>query len=362
MYGMHIVYNKHFPTPKFLSMQSFAFDISDQSIKYGRLAHTKSGPRLVKYGKITIPKGVVSSGNIENPQELIKILTRLSKEVGIEFVRVALPEEQIYLFTLVLPKIPWKELKESILLQIEEHIPLKANETIFDFDLIEERDKDVLIQVVATSASLIDDYLSVFTQAKLTPITFELEAQAIARAVIPNDNKEVIMVVDFGGTRTGISIVSKGKVLFTATVDVGGVMFTSMIAKSFDISFEDAEKMKNLYSISNHAEGTKIFSSILNGISVLHDEIGKHLSFWNTHTDDYGRANEKVKKIIMCGGDANLKGVAEYLEASFKIKVEHANAWTNVFSLNEDVPDIDFGDSLGFVTVIGLALNDFLNE
>ncbi len=359
---MSHIYNKNFPTPKFLSMASFALDISDQSIKYGKLSRTHSGIHLKKYGKLEIQKGIVVSGKIENSQALVNALKVLRDKEKMNFVRVALPEEQIYLFTIILPKMNWSELRESILLQLEEHIPINANDTVFDFDVLEETESDVLLQVVATSVGLIESYLSVFDQAGLTPISFELEAQAIARAVVGQDNKETFMVVDFGGTRTGISIISKNKVLFTATVDVGGNMLTEMIMKSFGITFGEAEKIKSLYNLSSHEEGSKIFSSILNGVSVLHDEINKHISFWQTHEDERGQKRDSIKNIIMCGGDANLRGVSEYLEASIKIPVAHANAWVNIFDLNNEVPEMKLGESLGFVTVLGLALNDFIEE
>lgn len=356
---MRNIYNKNFPTPKHLSMSSFALDISDQSIKYGKLFHTKNGLDLKRYGKVNLENNAVTSGKINNPDVLVKALKEIKEKEKMNFVRVSLPEEQMYLFNLSLPKMNWKDLRESILLQIEEHIPIEAVNTIFDFDILEEKKDGLVVQVVATSLDLIDSYLSVFDQAGLCPISFEIEAQAIARCVVPRSNEDTIMVVDFGGTRTGISIVKKDKVMLTATLDIGGNMLTEMIMKSFGISNQEAEKIKSLYNISSHEEGGKIFASILNGVSVLHDEIGKHITFWETHKDDQGNTRDPIKKIIMCGGDANLKGISEYLEASLKIKVNHANAWVNILDLDKEIPDMSLGESLGFVTVIGLALNDF---
>ena len=356
------IYNKKFPTPKFLSMASFAIDISDQSIKYGKLFRTNSGLHLKNYGKMEIGPNIVNSGKIENPNELVNALKKIKDKEKMDFIRVALPEEQIYLFTLSLPKMNWKELKESILLQLEEHIPIQASNTVFDFEVLEEVGSSLIVQVVATPVDLIESYMSVFEQAGLTPISFELEAQAIARCVVKRDSEETLMIVDFGGTRTGISIISNRQVLFTATVDVGGNMLTEMIMKCFGISNKEAENIKKLYNISSHEEGNKIFASILNGISVLHDEINKHMSFWSTHDDDNGKKRKPIERIIMCGGDANLKGVADYLEVSLKIPVTHANAWVNILDLDHEIPEMGLGESLGFVTVLGLALNDFLEE
>ncbi len=86
------------------------------------------------------------------------------------------------------------------------------------------------------------------------------------------------------------------------------------------------------------------------------------MSFWSTHDDDNGKKRKPIERIIMCGGDANLKGVADYLEVSLKIPVTHANAWVNILDLDHEIPEMGLGESLGFVTVLGLALNDFLEE
>ena len=61
---MKRLYSHYFPTPSYLSMNSFAIDISDQSIKYGELLPTSQGLRFGKYGEEKITDGIVSSGKI----------------------------------------------------------------------------------------------------------------------------------------------------------------------------------------------------------------------------------------------------------------------------------------------------------
>lgn len=63
-----------------------------------------------------------------------------------------------------------------------------------------------------------------------------------------------------------------------------------------------------------------------------------------------------IKEIILCGGDANLIGLTEYLNSTLKIPVKTANVWLNVFSFEKYIPEIEFNESLKFATAIGLAL------
>ena len=339
-------------------MKSFAIDISDQSVKYGELFPTSKGLRMGYFAKEKIPPGVVVSGLIQDQAKLAKILTEIRMKQNLNFVRVSLPEEQMYLFTLSLPKVKEKEIKEIILLQIEEHIPLNATDTIFEYEIISTTDKSINVLVSAIAKKTIEDYLSVFNMAGLTVVSFELEAQAIARAVISTNDKDNVMIVDFGDTRTGVSIVHDGKVFFTTTLDMGGVSLTNMIAKNFSLSFEEAEEMKRSYGLNGISNIDDIFPVILNGISVLRDELNKQYEYWKGH-DSYGVKNHEIDRIILCGGDSNLTGLSNYLEASMKIKVINANVWVNITQMKTSVPKMSFDESLSYVTVLGLALGEF---
>jgi len=91
----------------------------------------------------------------------------------------------------------------------------------------------------------------------------------------------------------------------------------------------------------------------------LRDELNKQYEYWKTH-DTYGAKNYEINRIILCGGDANLTGLSDYLEASMKIKVSHANAWMNITEMKTSVPNMSFEESLSYATVLGLALGEFL--
>lgn len=342
-------------------MNSFALDISDQSLKYGELLSTAHGLRLGRFGHERIPPGVIASGKIENEEELIRILKDLVQREHLHFVRISLPEEQMYLFTLKLPKITQHDLYNAVLLQIEEHIPLKAVDTIFDYQLVSEDEHNIFVQVLAIATLTIESYTSVFKKSGLIPISFELEAQAIARAVIPRGDQSSVMIIDFGAARTGASIAHAGKVYFTTTLDIGGNLLTSMIAKNFNISLEEAEEKKLSYGLGSAASSEDLFPAILNGVSVLRDELNRQYIYWKTHEDD-GFKHTKIDRIILCGGESNLAGLSTYLEASMMLKVESANTWVNISTMTTSVPSLSYESSLGYATVLGLALADHMEK
>lgn len=357
-------FSKFFPTPDFLSMPSFGLDISDESLKFIALSQTKNGIRTGRHGERNIPPGIVEAGKIKDTQKMEEILSSLRKEEGLKSVRVSLPEAQVYLFKLRIEKAGLKSIRESIELSLEEHVPIPAVDAIFDYELISEDVKSLEIQVAIIPKMIIENYLAVFRRSQISVQSFELEAQAIARAVVKKGDLGTYMIVDFGEKRTGIFIVSLGVVMFTSTLDVGGVMLNNMIQKSFQISFGEAEKMKRKYGLQRNVDNKEIFSVLLNSASILRDEVVKHFLYWQTHKDKFedNKNNPPIKKIILCGGDSNLIGLADYLSISMKIPVEMANVWINIEDPDNNVPEIGFKRALSFAAALGLALGNFDNS
>ncbi len=291
-----------------------------------------------------------------------EILRSLRKKEGIKSVRVSLPEEQIYLFKLRLSKNGLSSVREGIELVLEEHVPIPAQDAIFDYELFNEDEQSLELEVATIPKNIIENYLTIFQHSQIDVQSLELEGQAISRAVIKRGDMDTYMIVDFGKKRTGVSIVSRGVVMFTSTLDIGGVMLNDMIAKSFKISFEEAEKMKKKYGLQRNTTNKEIFAVLLNSVSVLRDEVVKHFLYWHTHKDEEGKNNPPIKKIILCGGDANLLALADYFSVSMKNPVEMANVWVNILSTEDYIPEINFRQSLAFSAALGLALGDFDNN
>lgn len=355
-------FNKFFPTPAFLGMPSFGLDISDESIKFVFMSNTKDGIRLKQYGERKMPAGIIESGKITDSKRLVEVLTALRKEEGVRAVRVSLPEEQVYLFKMRLEKEGLVSIREGIELSLEEHIPMPAIDTIFDYDIISDEPRSLLLQVAAIPKNIIEEYLAVFQASSISVISLELEAQAISRAVVKEGDRDSYMLVDFGEQRTGIFIVSKGIVMFTSTLDLGGAMLNGMIAKNFKVSEEEAERMKKEFGLQRNVENKEIFAVLLNSVSILRDEIVKHFLYWHTHQDEDGKVNDPIKKIILCGGDSNLIGLPDYLSVSLKTKVELANVWMNIVNTKEEVPEISMRNALSYASAIGLALGNFAHD
>lgn len=345
-----------FPPPEFLQMSAVGLDISDASLRFVELIETRKGLTLGRFGYKAIPRGVIESGEIKKVADFRAVLVEIKKQYNLEFVSVSLPEEKAYLFDITIPAMKYSEVRGAIELSLEEYIPLKNADAIFDYEIAEERETSFRVSVAAMPRVLVDGYLEVFSGTGITPTVFEVEAQSIARSVVPDSARGACMIVDFGKTRTGISIVLDQSVKFTSTIPVGGDSVTASIAKNLNISHDEAEKIKRGEVLPVEADAEKLSLALVSAISILRDEISKHRAYWQTRSDDGGGKRPSIQKIYLCGGDSNLKGFVDSISLGFDIPVELANVFVNVNSLDQYVPEINFGESLGYATALGLAL------
>lgn len=348
--------NVIFKTPKFLLMPAVGIDISDHSIKYAELFPVKNGFRLGRFGDIPIPVGIVEGGKIMNSPKLAEILNTLRVEKKLSFVRSALPEEQVYFFRARYPNDSKDTLRETIELSLEEHVPIPASDTVFDFEIVGAAGQDIDVAVTVATRATVESYSDVFRASGLTLLSLELEASAIARAVVATDDTSSHLIVDFGEARTGVAIVHRGQVYVTSTVSVGGQMLTETVARHMGISLVEAENLKREFGLQRNSAHEEIFAILLTNVAILRDEINKHLIYWHTHPDEEGNPRPEITKVILVGGDSNLPGLPEYLSATLRIEAVAGNIWTNVSLPSHGIPELPRAASLSYGTSIGLAL------
>lgn len=345
-----------FPPPQFLQMPAVGLDISDASMRFVELIEKRNSFIIGRFGERAIPRGIIESGEVKKPADLRAIFIDIKKAYNLEFVSVSLPEEKAYLFDLRLPVMKLDGVRGAIELALEEHVPIKADEALFDYDIVKEDENNINVSVSVVPRALVDGYLEAFEGSGIIPIAFEVETHSVARSVIPEEDKGTFMAVDLGKTRTGISVISEGVVQFTSTVPVGGETLTSSISKNLKISYDEAEKIKREKGLSGNNADEDLALALMSTVSALREEISKHQAYWEEHVDSYGKKRPPIQKIYLCGGDATLPGLKEFLSTGISIPVSPANVMVNVNTLEDYIPEINFNDSLRYSTALGLAL------
>lgn len=356
---------KVFPPPGAISFPCIGVDVSDTSLKYIQFvrAHTHDTELTLKYwGDIEIPSGIVERGNVHDVSKLSAALREMKERCGAKYVNVSLPEERAYLFETTIPiTTKPKEVRGILEFRLEENVPLSPRDAYFDYVVVgEDKDSHALRVAVAVYAqSTINSYYDACVEAGVLPLSFEIEAQAIARATILKERKDTVMIVDFGKTRMGVGIVHKGMLMYTSTIEVAGAQLsTDMRTILGDIAESEITKIKNTKGLLRTNDNIQIAEILERYAGQIAEELGIRIHYW--HTRGIDREEREIKKVIICGGSSNLFGLPEFLTKKLEIPVERARVWENAFSLEHAIPPITRRYSYGYATAIGLALRSFV--
>src|SRR3989338_3076725 len=346
--------------PSYLNLPVFALDISDRSFKYIQFEKTSQGRRVRTFGSDVLPDGLIQSGVITDTSKLAAILREKLADKAFHYVALALPEEKGFVRTIRIPQVAPEELREAISLQLEEYVPLSPEETSFAYHVLPEtipNSMDVLIAAYPTQ--LITVYRDTMEQAKFIPVALEIESQAIARSVIPTtEEKDATLVIDIGLTRTSFLFAKNGYTQLTSTIPIGGITMHESIRKALRVSETKAEQLKKDYGIGRAREGKDVYDALLPLITSIEEEIQRSVEFWREeiYKEKKTQKPAELNRIYLCGREANLIGLPQYLSAQLQKPVSLPNVWINALPNQQVVPEIEFRDSLGYATSIGLAL------
>lgn len=356
---------KIIPPPSYIELASAGVDVSDTSLKYIQFkSDNRSGTqlRLLYWGDIDIPEGALERGVVHDGSKLTQALKEVKDRIGISNVRVSLPEERAYLFeTEIKRDTPHKEIRSLLEFRLEENVPLNPRDAFFDYDIIEgSKDETMLrVSVTAYAKDTVMSYYDACRAAGVVPISFEIEAQAIARATIPRGGVGTHMIVDFGKTRTGVGIVHRGVLMYTSTIDIGGGDLSAAMRKKLG-NLEESEltHLKNTQGLIQGEGDKSVYDVLLSTMSSIAEEIGTRIQYWNTK--DIAHEDRQIQSIILCGGSVNMKGLPAYFSETLGVEAARANVWQNAFSIEKKVPPIGRRYSFGYATAIGLALAPFM--
>ncbi len=320
--------NRAFPTPKYLSLDPVALDITPFEIRVMKLKPAKFG--LVPEFYKTIPfNGVCDLTDNEITAEdtncVVTALRKVKDELKLKHVIVALPEQKNYIFNTTFPHTAVSDIASAVRFSLEENVPIDYSELNFDYYVVDsiESQKDIEVVVSVFPKSIIQSYTDILEQAGLTPISFVSESTSLANALVPRGDDKPYLIIRMLEDRVNIAIVQKQIVQYTSTLNVR----TKEILDSF--------------------EGP--------AAKELKESLNKLLIFWFT-SRSVASEHKKIEDAIIVGKCAYKEGAVEFLEKNLKISVEIGNVWVNAFSADNYIPSLHKKESLDYAVSVGLAL------
>jgi type IV pilus assembly protein PilM len=128
-----------------------------------------------------------------------------------------------------------------------------------------------------------------------------------------NHDLAPVLLLDFGASKTKVSIVEAGIVRIFHVVNRGSQDISRNISQSLGISFDEAEKNKRSVGLDATID-PKVEKIIHASIDYIFSDIKSVVLNYEK------KYNKNVSKIVLVGGGSLLKGLLEHTKKSFNIE------------------------------------------
>lgn len=345
---------------------AFGLDIGDLSIKLVQLKKRyflgrEPWHELTDCRSIDLPPGLIVNGELQKPEEVRKYIAKLLSSTGKKkaitspWVVASLPETKSFIKLIHTKKTKEELIDEDVINAAKKHIPFEENDYYLQWQIMpgnaSSEGMDILIGAVPKLIS--DSYTYLLESLDLGVIALEIEAIALSRSMITakkHYTKEARGILDIGATRSCLIIFDNDAVQFSTSLPYSGELITAAITQGLHSPSEEAEETKKQIGLSFSQRKNRAWTIISEQTNELITGLKNALNFYYTHFP----SGNKVTRIIMCGGGANLNRLDRVISAELKLPARPGLPWKNL-SIKKPI-SIDQQKSLGLATAIGLAL------
>ncbi len=322
------------------SKSVLGIDIGSSAIKAVQLKKKGGKAILETYGALSLgPYGNTDVGAVTNlsTDDIARALIDVIKESNITTLSgvIAIPSSSSLIFTISLPaNVTEDKLATIVPTEARKYIPVPISEVALDWFVIPQEidnfegnmnngepktiyEPKLEVLVVAIHNDTLSKYQEILTKTNINSDSFEMEIFSNIRSSFNNDLAPVLLM-DFGASKTKLSIIEAGVVRVFHIVNRGSQDITKNISQSLSMSFAEAEKMKRSVGLDASASAEVADIVRLSTDYIFSDTNSVVLAYEKKY-------NKSISKVIMTGGGSLLKGLLERAIENFHMEVVYSN-------------------------------------
>ena len=309
-------------------------DIGSSAVKAIELKPAgKAGFKVAAYASEPVPPDTIVDGAIVDGAAVADAIRRIfdTKRFKGKDVVTSLSGSAVIVKKIALPVMTETELDESIHWEAEQYIPFDIQDVNLDYQLLDavpgeggRQTMDVLL--VAAKRDKIAEYTNVVAQTGRTPVVVDIDAFAVQNCFEVNYGVDsgITVLLNAGASGINVNIIAGDQSLFTRDINIGGNAYTDAVQREFSLSFDAAELAKKGLPVDGVPfDDVRPVLRTTSETVVL--EIQKTFDFFKATT-----AQDRIDRIVLCGGASRVDGLAELLEERFGAPVEFLDPFKTV--------------------------------
>ena len=340
-------------------------DITTSSIKVVELSLSAGQYRVECYGAEAMPPNAISDRAIVDVQAAADAIARAVRRSGSEVreVAVAVSGNNNHMAKVIQMSVALNEaeLETQIELQADQYLEVPLEELALDYQVLGRSPRDpesIDVLLVAARSTLVGQLRDAVLQAGLTPRIIDVESYALENACslmrhqLPDGGIDrSVAIIDFGASTTTFSVLRDLKLIYTRDFAFGGQQLTEAIMRTYGLTIEEAGRAKKEGGLPGNYQ-----SEVLDPfIDDMNQQVLRALQFYMASSAD----RDPLDKLLVCGGCANIPGVADVIASRVGIAAEKGDPLGQMRLTPRARSQAVQRDSTALLVALGLALRGF---
>ena len=344
--------------------QLLGLDITTSSIKLIELAMVGGEYRVESYAAEPTPPNSMNEKTLVDPEAVGEAIRRAVKRSGAKSheAAIAISGDAAITKVIQMPRgLRESELEAQVEMQADQYIPFPMDEVSYDYEVIGPSEKDadsIDVLLVASRTDNVAQRRSAVVAAGLTTRIVDVEAFALENACrlmthqMPDGGIDhSVAVVDFGASSTTFSVLRNLKVVYTRDFAFGGQQLTEEIMRTYGLSMEEAGRAKKEGGLPGNYQA-EVLDPFIDDMT---QQVSRSMQFYLAS----GSGREQPDKILICGGCANIPGVADVVQSRVGINAERGDPLGQMKLSSRARAQAVQRDATALLTACGLALRSF---
>ncbi len=323
----------------------------------------KSGrqPELLNYG--TVDLGIDPETDTESASLIVPAIREIMKTRGIRPapLMLALSGQVVFPRFVKLPAVGHEKLLQMIQYEVEQNVPFPIEEIVWNYQFIgDDSSGEQSAMIVAAKTENVREITDCVVAAGLEPEVVDVAPMALYNCLRYNygDQSGCTVLLDIGARSTNLIFLEDEKI-YSRCIPVAGNAITQELAKSFQISFQDAEKLKcerafvslgGVYA-SEDEQAERISKIVRNVVTRLHAEISRSVNFYRSQ-----QGGSAPVRMFLTGGSSVLPHLDTFFREKLQVEVAYLNPFTNIGLSGKINRDRVGADAFVLAETVGLAL------
>jgi len=318
-------------------------------------------PELTNYGMAEV------GGNPETDTgvgpNLESAIREIMKTCGIRPapLMLSLSGQMVFPRFVRLPAVAEDKLLQMVQYEVEQNVPFPMSEIVWNHQFIGDATMgEQCAMIVAAKTENVREITDRIVEMGLEPEVVDVAPMALYNCLRYNYSQldGCTVLLDIGSRSTNLIFIEDEKI-YTRCIPVAGNAITQEVAKSFQISFEEAEALKRQVAFvslggvtaSEDETSERVSKIVRNVVTRLHAEINRSVNFYRSQ-----QGGNAPVRMFLTGGSSVMPHLDTFFHDKLQIEVTYLNPFENVGIGNRINSDRVSMDAFVLAESVGLAL------